>query len=267
MNDAQPLTVIRLAHAGVLLDFAGTRILTDPWFVESWMYHHGEPLAMRAAELPDLDGVIVSHDHYDHNDMAGLAEYRDHGVPIVVPRGAAGSARGNGFTTVNELEPWQSIPLGGVTVTACPGLHHQVPELTYVLEANGVRVFFGGDTLLIPELLTLRDHFGPFDLALLPCNGLVVRVKLNKQVVMTAEEAAELCAALQPRYAVPIHYAFWGNAITERLVIKHSRTGAEEFARAAQRLSPETHVRILPPGQPLTIEARRAVELSPVVGS
>lgn len=65
--------------------------------------------------------------------------------------------------------------------------------------------------------------------------------------------AAELCGALHPHYAVPIHYAFWGNALTERLVIKHSRTGATDFQAAARRLSPQTTVCILSPGEPPSI--------------
>lgn len=252
------LTLTRLGHSGVLLDFAGTRILTDPLFVETWIYHRGEPLGIAAADLPTLAGVAISHNHYDHNDMGGFSVYRDHSVPIVLPVGASGPARKHGFTTLHELQPWESIQLGDVKVTACPGLHHQVPELTYVLEGHGCRVFFGGDTLLIPALRELPERFGPFDLAFLPCNGLTIRIAGNKQVVMNAQEAAELCAALRPRYAVPIHYAFRGNVLTERLVIKHSHTGAEDFVAAARQLSPETEVRILAPGEPLTVSARMA---------
>jgi L-ascorbate metabolism protein UlaG (beta-lactamase superfamily) len=145
--------------------------------------------------------------------MAGFSAYGDHAVPIVMPVGASEPARKNGFSNLHELQPWQLIRLGDVTVTACPGLHHQVPEMTYVLEGHGLRVFFGADSLLIPALRELGERFGPFDLALLPCNGLIVRIKGNKQVVMNAQEAAELCTVLRPRYAVPIHYAFWGNTV------------------------------------------------------
>jgi L-ascorbate metabolism protein UlaG (beta-lactamase superfamily) len=250
------LTITRLGHSSVLLDFGGTRILTDPLFVETWMYHRGEPLGIAADDLPTLSGVLISHNHYDHNDMAGFSAYRDRAVPIAMPFGASGPARKNEFTAPHELDPWESIQLGEVTVTACPGLHHQVPELTYVLEGKGLRVFFGGDSLLIPELRSLRERFGPFDLALLPCNGLIIRIKGHKQVVMNAQEAAELSASLRPRFAVPIHYAFWGNAVTERLVIKHSRTGASDFAVAAHQLSPETEVRVLATGEPFSIPVR-----------
>jgi L-ascorbate metabolism protein UlaG (beta-lactamase superfamily) len=255
-----PLTVTRIGHSSVLLDFAGTRILTDPWFVDTWMYHHGEPLGMAAQDLPALAAVVVSHNHYDHNDMKGLSAYHDHAVPLAMPEGASGPARKHGFTNLHEMRPWESIRFGDVTATACPGLHHQVPEVTYVLEGQGFRAFFGGDTLLIPALRELPERFGPLDLALLPCNGLVVRIAGNKQVVMNAREAAQLCAALRPRYAVPIHYAFWGNALTERLVITHSRTGAADFAAAARQLSPDIDARILAPGEPLTVPTQMAEE-------
>ena len=255
MAEDPTLTVTRIAHASVLLDFAGSRILTDPWFRESWMYHRGEPLGIEVEDLPALEGVVVSHDHYDHNDMASFAAYADHSVPIALPAGAGERARRHGFGNLRELEPEQSTVMGGVRVTAIAGRHHQVPEHTYVLEAAGFRVYFGGDSLVVPAHRELRERFGPFDLALLPCNGLRIRIELNRQVAASAASAAELSGFLRPRYLVPIHYAFRGNALTERLVIKHSRTGASELQAAARHTAPGTQVRILAPGEPLLIEA------------
>jgi L-ascorbate metabolism protein UlaG (beta-lactamase superfamily) len=76
----------------------------------------------------------------------------------------------------------------------------------------------------------------------------------NRQVVMNAEEAAELCALLRPRVAVPIHYAFTGGPIQDRLVLKYTGT-ADEFAREAAQRAPGTSVRILAPGEPLVVAA------------
>src|SRR6266700_4882000 len=59
------LTVTRVTHSCVLLDFAGIKILTDPWFSERPGYLRGEPLAYTPESLPHLDGVLVSHGHYD----------------------------------------------------------------------------------------------------------------------------------------------------------------------------------------------------------
>ena len=82
-----------------------------------------------------------------------------------------------------------------------------MPEITYVLRGSGRTVYFGGDTLAIPQLRELPERFGHFDLALLPTNGLCVRPLNDQQVVMTATEAAELTAVLRrtwpPRTTTP----------------------------------------------------------------
>ena len=65
------LTLTRVAHSTTLLDFDGELILTDPWFSEKPGYYHGEPLGVRRQDLPRLAGVVGSHGHYDHFDLAG----------------------------------------------------------------------------------------------------------------------------------------------------------------------------------------------------
>jgi L-ascorbate metabolism protein UlaG (beta-lactamase superfamily) len=81
-------------------------------------------------------------------------------VPFVVNDGTGPRVRAAGFTNLTELQPWQSAQLGPVRVTAAPG----VPEVTYLLEADGKTVFFGGDTMRIPQLDeigrpgTMRKH-------------------------------------------------------------------------------------------------------------
>src|SRR6266446_9727158 len=128
------LTVTRVTHSCVLLDFAGIKILTDPWFSERAGYLLGEPLAYTPESLPHLDGVLVSHGHYDHYDMEAFQAYPDKTVPFVVKRGIGGAARKVGFQQITELDPWETAQLGPVKVTAVPG-SHGVPEITYMLEA------------------------------------------------------------------------------------------------------------------------------------
>src|SRR5919199_2212879 len=117
------LTLTRIAHASVLLDFSGTVLLTDPWFSERQGYHHGEPYGVPLDRLPRLAGVVGSHDHYDHFDVASFRAYPDKTVPFAVKTGMAAAARRAGFTQLAELEPWQSTDLGGVHVTAAPAAH------------------------------------------------------------------------------------------------------------------------------------------------
>ncbi len=241
------LTLTRVAHSTTLLNFDGELILTDPWFSEKPGYYHGEPLGLRRQDLPRLAGVVGSHGHYDHFDMADFAAYPYKDVPFAVKTGMAQAAHQAGFHQVKELEPWQTAMLGGVKVTATPA-KHGVPENCYVLEKDGATVFFGGDTLFIPELREVARRFPSIDLALLPVNGLRIRPLFNRQVVMNAKEAADLCAILRPRVAVPIHYAFTAGPVRDRILLKYTGT-AEEFAREAGRRAAETAAHILPPGE------------------
>jgi L-ascorbate metabolism protein UlaG (beta-lactamase superfamily) len=188
-----------------------TGVLTDPWFSERFGYYHGEPYGIALADLPRLDAVVVTHAHYDHYDLGAFRADPERAVPMVVKRGLGEKARKAGFTDVREVDAWESTTVGSVQVTATPG-KHGVPEVTFVLAVSRRIIFFGGDTLLIPELREVGRRFPSIDLALLPVNGLVLRLMFNRQVVMNAKEAAELCAILRPRWAVPIHYAFRGRS-------------------------------------------------------
>jgi len=110
-SDTATLTVRRVVHASVLLDFGGVKILTDPWFSEKGgfpAYHWGEPLGVALGDLPRLSGVVSSHGHYDHFDVEAFAAYPDKAVPFAVKRGTGEKARGVGFENVTELDPWET---------------------------------------------------------------------------------------------------------------------------------------------------------------
>jgi L-ascorbate metabolism protein UlaG (beta-lactamase superfamily) len=244
-------TVTRVTHACALLDFDGQVLLTDPWFTEKPGYYRGEPLAFTPATLPKLSAVIASHDHYDHYDIASFSAYPDKAVPFIVKRGMAAKARQAGFTNVTEAEPWEQVTVGGLEVTATPA-RHGVPEITFVIKGAGMTIFFAADTLRIPDLDEVPRRFPSIDLALLPVNGLRIRPAFNRQVVMNAEEAGEYCGVLRPRVAVPIHYAFTAGPMRDRLFLKYDGT-PERFQRAVASHAPATQVRVLPPGEPLTL--------------
>ncbi len=249
------LTITRIAHSSVLIDFDGQRVLTDPWFSEQEGYYHGEPYGIALKDLPSLAGVVVSHEHYDHYDMQAFQAYPDKQVPMTVIRGTAGPAREVGFSNVIEMEAWETTSFGPITITALPG-KHGVPEITYMLQAGGFTVYFGGDTLLIPELSEIPHHFPNIDVALLAINGLQIRALGNQQVVMNPLDAAELCSIIHPRYAVPMHYAFTGGPTSDAQVLKYAGTPEEllqAFQQAMTQRAPETVARILVPGEPLLI--------------
>lgn len=247
----QPLAVTRITHSCHLIEIGGMVVLTDPWFSERAFYHPGEPVAMRVDQLPRLDAVLISHHHYDHCDLRALSAYRDRTVPMVVAAPVAPRARAAGFTDVRPLDPWAATRVGDLTITAAPA-RHGVYEITFVISAGERGVYFAGDTMLIPELKTLPERFPRFDLSLLPTNGLQIRPQLNRQVVMNAEEAAELTSILRPGLTVPHHYAFTGGWLGDALVTWSDRDPSH-LVQAVQRLAPESPVRIVSPGERLTV--------------
>jgi L-ascorbate metabolism protein UlaG (beta-lactamase superfamily) len=248
-----PSDVRRVVHASTLIDFDGATILTDPWFSEKPLYHPGEQRSIdSAAELPELAGIVITHRHYDHCDVAALASYPDKSVPVAVNKGTADRVRAAGFTQVTELDPWEETTLGPVKVTAAPG-SHGVPEVTYVLQGDGRTVFFGGDSRRIPELDEVAQRFPSIDLALLPINGLTSRPLFNRQEVMDAAQAAEFTAVLRARLAVPIHYAYTAGPIGDRVLLKLDRNRPDRYRDAASDLAPDTDVHILEPGEVLAL--------------
>ena len=241
-------SVTRIAHASVLLDFGNATVLTDPWFSEKIHYHHGEPLGIPLDKLPRLTAVVVSHEHYDHFDIGAFASYPDKAVPFFVGPNMVAAARTVGFTNVRELRPWESANVGPLTITAAPAAHG-VPEITFVIQANGSTVYFGADTLLIPELDELPKRFPSIQLALLAVNGLSV---LGEQVVANAEQSAELAGKLGAEVAVPIHYRFHGSWFTDGFILSYDGT-PERFAAAVKTRAPETKGMVLEPGQVLRL--------------
>jgi L-ascorbate metabolism protein UlaG (beta-lactamase superfamily) len=196
--------------------------------------------------------VIVSHSHYDHFDMETLKGYPDKNVPFVVPIGLGSAVKKAGFANVHEIDPWDHVTIHGIKVTACPG-KHKVKENTFMIETDGRVIYFGGDTELIPELRELKTRFFPIDLAILSVNGLMIRPMFNKQVVMNAQEAAELCSIITPKVAIPIHYTFSGGKFFDTFILKYNGD-AKEFVEAAKEKAPGTKTFILETGDVLTIK-------------
>jgi L-ascorbate metabolism protein UlaG (beta-lactamase superfamily) len=247
-GEREPVSITRIAHSSVLIDFAGKLVLTDPWFTETMEYHHGEALAMGVDQLPRLTAVVASHAHYDHYDIENFARYAHHDVPLLVGRfdQMAERARDAGFTDVRELTPGDIETIDGVEITALPGAH-VVQEITYLFTTGSTTVYFGADTLLTPEVRDIARQ-GPFDIALLPVNGLCVG---GEPAVSSAEEAAVFAGMLQAAVAIPIHYRFHGGPETDDHLLTYNGTPSR-FLNSLRRLAPDTVGRVLETGEKQT---------------
>lgn len=252
------LTITRLTHACVLIQSEHMAILTDPWFSQKPLYHHGESLPFGVGDLPELTAVFSSMDHYDHCDIGSFAAYRDRAVPFLAINGSKQGqvARIAGFTDVRDVKDWASITIGSATFHAIPA-NDFTPgsfryEQAYVIEVAGRRLLFCAHQLKSRALAQVKDRFSSFDLALLGVNGLRIKPLLGRKMSMDPAEAAQVCAELSVRVAVPIHYAFNGGWFSSTFLLSHKGT-PEHFAEATRRIAPATTPITLCPGQVLRL--------------
>jgi L-ascorbate metabolism protein UlaG (beta-lactamase superfamily) len=201
-----------------------------------------------ADAIRDVDGVLISHLHWDHLDFPSLRRLRS-ALPVLVPRGGGSLLERRGLCRVVEVEEGQEVEIDGLTVLATHAEHAggrgpfraSSRALGYVLSGS-TRAYFAGDTNLFPGMASLARSL---DVALLPVAGWGPRVETGH---LDPQRAAEALRLLKPRVAVPIHWgtyvAGWARPDRDEL---HAPVVA--FAAHAQELAPTVEVRILEPGE------------------
>jgi L-ascorbate metabolism protein UlaG (beta-lactamase superfamily) len=228
-----------VGHATVLIELDGLTLITDPVLRRRIMHlRRREPVDAR--RFREIDGVLISHVHYDHLDAASLRLLKTD-VPVVAPARSAGLLRR--FDDVRELDPGDETRIGQLIVRATPALHRarrplapSAASLGFVV-AGSRTVYFAGDTDLFDEMTGLAD---PLDLALLPVAGWGPTTGHGH---LDPPRAVEAVVRLRPRIAVPIH---WGTlAVVGR---RPDGEAPEEFRRLAAERAPDVDVRVLPVG-------------------
>ena len=217
-------TVTWVNHASVLVRHDGVRYLTDP----AWLRRAGpagffgarrlvDP-AFPLAQLPPVDFVLVSHNHYDHLDLAALAEIarRQPRARFLVPLGNADLLRGEGIANVTELDWGESVRIGDVEVHCLPSQHwsrrgffdeNAALWSSWAVVGRTRRVYFSGDTgMSAPSFAAIGRALGPFDLAALPI-GADEPAAMMRAVHLNPEETDEAARLLDARRILAIH---WG---------------------------------------------------------
>jgi L-ascorbate metabolism protein UlaG (beta-lactamase superfamily) len=216
------LRVTLVNHATLLVQMDGVNFLTDPVWSErvgpfSWAgpKRHRAP-GLRLGDLPPVDVVLVSHNHYDHMDVPTLrALATAHDPYVVVPLGNRAHLDRFGLPGATEVDWGDTVELGnGVRVTALPARHWSSRTMgdrrrtlwaAYLIEGPSGRVYVAGDTGYGSHLAAAGEAYGPFRLALLPVGAFRPRWFMHP-VHVAPDEALRAATELRARTSVPMHY-------------------------------------------------------------
>lgn len=254
-----------LGHSSVLLEIDGARILIDPAFSErlSPFSFVGPkrffPSPLAIGELPPIDTVVVSHDHYDHLDRQSVIELGRRGIRFVVPLGVGSHLAYWGIDArqIVERDWWQVAEAGGsVRLVACPARHFSGRSLlgdktlwaSFAILGPKHRVFYSGDTGLSPEFSEVGQRYGPFDVAL---------VKIGAygrgwpDIHVDPEQALELSRMVGAKLFVPVHwgtvnlsYHGWTEPAERLIVAAEKRKVAIAIPKPGTLLEPDRPPRV-----------------------
>lgn len=183
--DPQASHVVRLGHSSHLLKLRGTFWLIDPMFSDraSPVSFAGpkrfHPLPLDMADVPPIEGLILSHDHYDHLDVGTIEALKDRVKRYYVPLGVGERLEQRGIPRdrIQEMDWWQQVRAGDITLTAAPAHHFSGRTLwdrdstlwaSWAIDVAGTeRIFYSGDTGYHPTFREIGQRLGPFNLALM----------------------------------------------------------------------------------------------------
>jgi N-acyl-phosphatidylethanolamine-hydrolysing phospholipase D len=256
--NGQTPTVTWIGHATVLVQMHGVNILTDPiWSERASPVSFAGPRrlvkpGLRFEDLPRIHAVVISHDHYDHLDIATVQRLaREHNPTFFVPLGLKSWLAHHGVTNVVEMDWWDAKEFKGLTFVCTPSQHssgrtfsdqHLRLWSSWVVTSSDRRFFFAGDTGYAASMKEIGRRYGPFDLAALPIGGYSAYEGHHPNHV-NPEEALQLFEDLQGRVMVPVH---WGTFDMNR---EPFREPPDRLLKEALRRGIEERIALLTQGQ------------------
>ncbi len=213
-------TVTWVGHSTLLIQVDGLNILTDPIWSEraSLVNFTGPKRYMKPGilfkDLPPIDLVIISHDHYDHLDKAAIKKLGNKPY-YFVPFGVGEYLDDWGITRYQEMDWWDEVKFNSLKIVCTPAQHfsgrmpfgqNRTLWASWVIIGKTKRIYFGGDSGYFPGYAEIGKKFGPFDLAALPIGAYKPRWFM-KPIHMSPREALLAYEDLRAKIFVPIH---WG---------------------------------------------------------
>jgi L-ascorbate metabolism protein UlaG (beta-lactamase superfamily) len=219
--EGDELRITLVNHSTVLLQDRAANILTDPvWALRASPLQYIGPRRRRApgilwGDLPPIHLVLLSHNHYDHLDLAAVRELAREGESqFVAPLGVGRWLRRKGVGPVHELDWGDSVIAAGVTIHCVPAMHFSARGLFdrnktlwcgYMIQSAGRSIYFAGDTAFGEHFAWIRERFSALRLALLPIGAYEPRWFMSS-VHMGPGEALKAHAILGAQTSIAIHH-------------------------------------------------------------
>ena len=212
--------VVWFGHSSYLLRINGLNILVDPvlsgnaspfsFMVKAYPGSN----VYTVADLPQIDVLIQTHDHYDHLDYLTISELKSKIKKYCVPLGVGAHLEYWGIhkNDITELDWWEQTTIAtGIQLTAAPARHFSGRGIkrgktlwaSYILKTGSYSIYLGGDSGYDTHFKTIGSTYGPFDLAILECG------QYNRNwphIHMMPEETAQAAVDLQAKLLLPVHW-------------------------------------------------------------
>lgn len=244
---ASSLRAFWIGHASAYVEIDGLRMLLDPVFAQRVsplpvgpQRFHPPPVAL--ADLPRIDAVLISHDHYDHLDMDAVRHLAAGGARFFVPLGIGAHLERWGVPAaqVQEMEWWQEHVLGGVRIVCTPSRHYSGRGLdrsntlwsSWSVLGPRHRFFYSGDTGYSRLFQEVGTRLGPFDLAFIKIGAYGPGASWI-DIHMPPEQAVQVHRDVRARRMFPVHWSTFNLAYHDwdepirRTVAEASRTGVD----------------------------------------
>lgn len=250
LEKSDDVKVIWFGHSTLLLNVQGKIILIDPILSKysspvPFVVSRFQKAPLSKEELPEIDIVLISHDHYDHLDMDTIKFFRDKKTRFMVPLGVGSFIRGWGIekSRISELDWWQSMKDEDLEFIATPAQHFSGRTFSarnktlwagWIIKSQSKKIFYSGDSGYDVHFQEIGKKYGPFDIAFME-NG-----QYNKaweEVHLMPEQGVKAFQELNAKVYFPVH---WG-------AFKLSTHSWFEPIQLAYKFSVEKHFPIIAP--------------------
>lgn len=209
-------------HSAALLQLDGKTVLLDPMFGRAPSpfpmiggKRFSDKLPFDIEQLPAIDAVLISHDHYDHLDYGSIVKLKDKVKQFFVPLGVAPHLVKWGVNPakIEEHDWWEEFSFQGLKLACTPARHFSGRSLTdrdatlwcsWVIQGRNTKIFFSGDSGYGPHFKEIGEKYGPFDLTLMECGQYDERWAA---IHMMPEETVQAHLDVKGKVMIPIH---WG---------------------------------------------------------